>query len=125
MGDKDNRGMGSTPTKAIVEGTDPYSLHHSDHPGMVLVSKVLEEDNYGTWSRAMRISLSAKNKIGFITGSIKPPSSTDDSFPSWQRCNDMIRTARQLKGRGCPHTALTVMEIIIALKGAFTYMAFQ
>ena len=57
---------------------------------MVLVSKVLEGDNYSTWSRAMRISLSAKNKIGFVTVSIKPPSSTDDSFPLWQRCNDMV-----------------------------------
>ncbi|RVW18129.1 hypothetical protein CK203_111879 [Vitis vinifera] len=57
---------------------------------MVLVSKVLEGDNYNTWSRAMRISLSAKDKIGFVTGSIKPPSSTDDSFPSWQQCNDMV-----------------------------------
>eukprot|EP00261_Vitis_vinifera_P031368 XP_019072611.1 PREDICTED: uncharacterized protein LOC109121793 [Vitis vinifera] len=57
---------------------------------MVLVSKVIEGDNYSTWSRAMRISLSAKDKIGFVTGSIKPPSSTDDSFPSWQRCNDMV-----------------------------------
>ncbi|KAL6318234.1 hypothetical protein AAG906_035742 [Vitis piasezkii] len=57
---------------------------------MVLVSKVLEGDNYNTRSRAMRISLSAKDKIGFVTGSIKPSSLTDDSFPSWQQCNDMV-----------------------------------
>ncbi|WJZ95113.1 hypothetical protein VitviT2T_013904 [Vitis vinifera] len=82
--------MGLTSSKATTEALDPFSLHHSDHPGMVLVSKVLEGDNYSTWSRAMRISLSAKEKIGFVTGSIKPPSSTDDSFPSWQRCNDMV-----------------------------------
>ncbi|RVW84809.1 Retrovirus-related Pol polyprotein from transposon RE1 [Vitis vinifera] len=81
---------GLTSSKATTEALDPFSLHHSDHPGMVLVSKVLEGDNYITWSRAMRISLSAKDKIGFVTGSIKPPSSTDDSFPSWQRCNDMV-----------------------------------
>ncbi|RVW94694.1 Ankyrin repeat-containing protein [Vitis vinifera] len=81
---------GLTSSKATTEALDPFSLYHSDHPGMVLVSKVLEGDNYSTWSRAMRISLSAKDKIGFITGSIKPPSSTDDSFPSWQCCNDMV-----------------------------------
>ena len=82
--------MGLASSKATTEALDPFSLHQSDHPGMVLVSKVLEGDNYSTWSRAMRISLSAKDKIGFVTGSIKPPSSTDDSFPSWQRCNDMV-----------------------------------
>ncbi|KAL6348322.1 hypothetical protein AAG906_005622 [Vitis piasezkii] len=86
----DTNKTGLTSSKATTEALDPFSLHHSDHPGMVLVSKVLEGDNYSTWSRAMRISLSAKDKIGFVTGSIKPPSSTDDSFPSWQRCNDMV-----------------------------------
>ncbi|KAF7148530.1 hypothetical protein RHSIM_Rhsim03G0044200 [Rhododendron simsii] len=57
---------------------------------MILVSKLLEGDNYSTWSRAMRIALSAKNKIGFVAGSIKPPSSIDATFPLWQRCNDMV-----------------------------------
>ena len=38
----------------------------------------------------MIISLSTKDKIGFVTGSIKPPSSTDDSFPSWQRYGDLM-----------------------------------
>ncbi|XP_012832649.1 PREDICTED: uncharacterized protein LOC105953524 [Erythranthe guttata] len=90
MKDKTNDVVGTTPTKVIIKATDSYSLHHSDHPGIILMSRVLEEDNYGTWSRAMRISLSAKNKIEFITGSIKPPSPTDDDFPSWQRCNDMV-----------------------------------
>ena len=84
MGDKGNNGKESTSSKAIIEASDPYNLHHSDHPGMVLVSKVLEGDNYNTWSRAMRISLSAKNKIGFVTELIKPPSPTDASFDSWK-----------------------------------------
>ena len=82
--------MGLASSKATTEALDPFSLHQSDHPGMVLVSKVLEGDNYSTWSRAMRISLSAKDKIGFVIGSIKPPSSTNNSFLSWQLCNDMV-----------------------------------
>ena len=90
MGDKGNNGIESTSPKAIIETSNLYNLHHSDHPGMVLVSKVLEGDNYNTWSRAMRISLSAKNKIGFFTGLIKPLSLTDTSFDSWKRCNDMV-----------------------------------
>ena len=90
MGDKGNNGIESTSPKAIIEASNLYNLHHSDHPGMVPVSKVLEEDNYNTWSRAMRISLSAKNKIGFVTGSIKSPPLTNDSFSSWRQCNDMV-----------------------------------
>ena len=83
MIDKGNDGTRPTPSQATVEASDTFPLHHSDHPDMILVSKVLEGDNYSTWSRALRISLSAKNKIGFVTGSIKPPFATNNAFSSW------------------------------------------
>nr|XP_008350467.1 TMV resistance protein N-like [Malus domestica] len=38
----------------------------ADHPSMMLVSKPLKGNNHSTWSRAMRISLSAKNKLSFV-----------------------------------------------------------
>ena len=49
----------------------PLFLHNLDQPGLLLVSKRLNGDNYNSWHRAMKISLSAKNKTGFITGEIK------------------------------------------------------
>ncbi|KAM1677882.1 hypothetical protein ACFXTI_038146 [Malus domestica] len=72
--------------------TNPFYLHHSDHPNLVLVSKRLNGDNYTTWARGMHISLSAKNKLGFITGDIEEPSASKDpdAHASWRRCNDMI-----------------------------------
>ena len=72
--------------------SNPLFIHHFDHPGMVLVSKQPNGDNYGTWCRSMRISLSAKNKLGFVDGTVtKPSKKTDhDEFSLWQRCNDMI-----------------------------------
>lgn len=74
------------------DSANPLFLHHSDHPGLLLVSKKLTGDNYNSWCRAMRISLSAKNKIGFITGTIKEPSAVlePDEHALWQRCNDMV-----------------------------------
>ncbi|KAB2620733.1 hypothetical protein D8674_037713 [Pyrus ussuriensis x Pyrus communis] len=48
--------------------TDPFYIHHSDHPSLHLVSKPLDGDNYSTWSRAMTISLSTKNKLSFVDG---------------------------------------------------------
>ena len=59
--------------KGINDIADPYHLHHSDHPGVILVSKPLNGDNYGTWSSSMQIALSAKNKTGFVDGSFKRP----------------------------------------------------
>jgi hypothetical protein len=71
---------------------DPFFLYHYDHPGLVLVSKALNGDNYSTWCRFMTISLNAKNKLGFIDGTIQIPSATNqpDDHALWKRCNDMI-----------------------------------
>lgn len=71
----------------------PFYLHHSDQPGAVLVSQSLNEENYGTWSRAMIMALSAKNKEGFINGTIKGPSSTSfTDGQQWKRCNDLVKS---------------------------------
>ncbi|KAB2626240.1 hypothetical protein D8674_017900 [Pyrus ussuriensis x Pyrus communis] len=51
--------------------SNPFFIHHSDHPAMMLVSKPLNGDNYSTWSRAMKISLSAKTKLCFVGGTMK------------------------------------------------------
>ncbi|XP_075521576.1 uncharacterized protein LOC142554787 [Primulina tabacum] len=70
--------------------SDPLILQQSDHPGLVLFSKLFDGSNYGQWSRAMRIALSAKNKIGIINGTIKAPEAEDDKFPAFEHCNHMV-----------------------------------
>lgn len=75
------------------DGTNPFYLHHSDHPNLVFVStKKLRGDNYTACAHGMQISLSAKNKLGFIEGNAKEPSSSEDpdAHAAWRRCNDMI-----------------------------------
>lgn len=59
------------------ENSGPYYLHHGDSPGTILFSQLLLGNNYPTWSCSMEMALSAKNKIGFIDGSIKKPSVED------------------------------------------------
>jgi hypothetical protein len=34
--------------------------------------------------------LSAKNKMGFIDGTITAPSPLNENYTSWKRCNDMV-----------------------------------
>ncbi|KAM1801308.1 hypothetical protein ACFX11_032935 [Malus domestica] len=81
-----------TSSESKPDASNPLFIHHSDHPAMVLVSKPLNGDNYSTWSRAMKISLSAKNKIGFVDDTIpQPPAKTQpNDHAAWKRCNDMI-----------------------------------
>lgn len=67
-----------------------YFLHHGESPGLVLVSQPLTFQNYHSRNRAMYVALSAKNKLGFIDGTIAKPQSTDPLCHSWLRCSHMI-----------------------------------
>ncbi|RVX10168.1 Retrovirus-related Pol polyprotein from transposon RE1 [Vitis vinifera] len=74
--------------------SNPYFTHHSDHPGLVLISKSLNGDNYSAWKRAMILALNSKNKLGFVNGSIKTPSEEIDpkGYATWSRCNDTVHS---------------------------------
>ncbi|XP_075478953.1 uncharacterized protein LOC142519815 [Primulina tabacum] len=76
---------------AVDDPSSSYFLHHSDNPGLVLVSQPLTGDNFVSWSRAMRIALSVKNKLGFIDGSIpKPADSETNLLSAWVRNNNNV-----------------------------------
>ncbi|XP_020879909.1 uncharacterized protein LOC110228098 [Arabidopsis lyrata subsp. lyrata] len=70
----------------------PYHLHSSDHPGLILVSDPLDGNNYSVWCVAMTTSLEAKNKIGFLDGSIAKPVESDPYHKIWCRCNSMVKS---------------------------------
>jgi hypothetical protein len=79
---------------SIVASEDPSSnllyLHHGDSPGSLMVTQPLNGDNYSAWSRSMIMTLTAKNKIAFIDGSLSQPSVDDPIFRNWTRCNNMV-----------------------------------
>jgi predicted RNA-binding Zn-ribbon protein involved in translation (DUF1610 family) len=71
----------------------PLYLHHSDQPGLALVSQTLTEENYSTWSHSMTMALTVKNKHGFIDGSVKQPGGDEvDELRQWTRCNNLVKT---------------------------------
>ncbi|KAJ8617408.1 hypothetical protein MRB53_013594 [Persea americana] len=67
-----------------------FYLHPSDNPGNVLVSTLLDGDNYHTWSRAMQMALTGKNKSRFVDGSITQPDASSPNHGSWSRCNMIV-----------------------------------
>nr|XP_017228813.1 PREDICTED: uncharacterized protein LOC108204047 [Daucus carota subsp. sativus] len=73
-----------------LEASQPLYLHPSDHPGLNLVTVVLNGDNFTEWKRSVTLALSAKNKLGFVNGRFKIPDESSLYFDHWQRCNDMI-----------------------------------
>jgi hypothetical protein len=74
----------------VSSPSSPYFLHSADHPGAVLVSNSLTGDNYITWKRAMKMALNAKNKFGFVDGSLTRPTLNSTDLHLWERCNDMV-----------------------------------
>lgn len=53
-----------------------YYIHPSDANSTQLVSVKFNGVGYTNWKRAMMLCLSAKNKLGFVTGTIPKPVAT-------------------------------------------------
>lgn len=57
---------------------------------LVLVSYHLTSSNYNTWSRAILMTLTTKNKIRFVNGSILHPTANDLLIRVWTCCNSVV-----------------------------------
>ena len=69
----------------------PFFLHHGETPSAILVTQPLTEDNYPMWSRAMRMALDAKSKLGFVDGTVNASMAiTPLEKQAWSKCNSMI-----------------------------------
>lgn len=76
---------------AAIGFSDPLYLHPSDTPGVSLVQDpLIGTENYNVWSRAMLISLQAKNKLGFINGACPRPALGHPNTHQWERCNATV-----------------------------------
>ncbi|KAE8732030.1 hypothetical protein F3Y22_tig00002237pilonHSYRG00016 [Hibiscus syriacus] len=74
-------------------GGNPYYLHQSDNPGMILVTQPLTSDNFHSWKWSMMLALSAKNKLGFMDGSIPAPdTSSPELLNAWTRANNLVNS---------------------------------
>ncbi|XP_059315467.1 uncharacterized protein LOC132066099 [Lycium ferocissimum] len=73
-----------------IDISHPYFLSPSDSPGMSLINTIFDGSSYGNCKRGILISLSAKNKLGFINGTCKIPEKESNLIIQWTRCNDMV-----------------------------------
>ena len=68
-------------------------LRPSDNPSNVLVSELLNGENYGHRRQAMEIALISKNKLGFVLETctkLAPTSSMAALVDHWDRCDKMV-----------------------------------
>ncbi|XP_056692094.1 uncharacterized protein [Spinacia oleracea] len=68
-----------------------YYIHPSDSNSAQLVSFKFNGQGFTSWKKAMLLTLSAKNKIGFVNGVFKKPvDETTTDNKAWERCNDLV-----------------------------------
>lgn len=62
-----------------------HVFHHpNDNPSTILVVELLNGGNFVNWSRSMKNVLVVKYKVGFVDGSLKKPTDSDDpNFSLW------------------------------------------
>ena len=51
---------------------------------------LLFESNYHMWNRAMMVALDAKNKLGFVDGTLPQPNIDDPLRFAWERNNKVL-----------------------------------
>nr|XP_033517232.1 uncharacterized protein LOC117281482 [Nicotiana tomentosiformis] len=74
----------------IPEPSSPLFLLPFDVPGVSLVAVPFSGTEFGGWKRSMMVSLSTRNKIGFIDGSYAKPVVNSPQYRQWDRCNNMV-----------------------------------
>jgi len=122
MAEDANKDLAKTDANSS-DHNSPYYLHPSDYPRQMHVNDTLTDNNYLDWVQEMENFLFAKNKIGFIDGTIKRPEADDASYMAWMRCDAMIKgwltTAMEKEIRGSVKYANSASEIWKDLKERF------
>ncbi|XP_074356339.1 uncharacterized protein LOC141696022 [Apium graveolens] len=67
-----------------------FYIHPSDANTTQLVSVKFNGTGYSNWKRSIMLSLSAKNKLGFVDGTVIKPVASHVDFKLWERCNDLV-----------------------------------
>ncbi|XP_075491077.1 uncharacterized protein LOC142529422 [Primulina tabacum] len=92
MADQRERSESSTKGgDTVMQNHDdsPYTLHPSDHLGLVFVTTPFTGENFASWKNSMETALYAKSKGGFIDGSLQLPNSSD--FGRWKKNDVMVK----------------------------------
>ncbi|XP_074343463.1 uncharacterized protein LOC141682654 [Apium graveolens] len=86
--------MAETSTTIVNTGNqDPLSvfyIHPSDVSVHQLVLVKFSGSGFHNWKCSMILTLSTKNKLRFVDGSIEVPDITSDEYKYWERCNNLF-----------------------------------
>ncbi|XP_058772285.1 uncharacterized protein LOC131646175 [Vicia villosa] len=73
-----------------TSSSNPYYLHRNENPSLVLVTPLIDDNNYHTWARSMHIALISKNKERSIDDTLPKPLVLNVLYAPWIHCNIMV-----------------------------------
>jgi hypothetical protein len=68
----------------------PYDLSSHDNPGSIITQVQLRGENYDEWAKAMKTSLRARRKWGFVEGTIQQPKEGSTEMEDWWTVQSML-----------------------------------
>ncbi|XP_070029382.1 uncharacterized protein [Nicotiana sylvestris] len=78
-------------SSVVIDHNYPLFLGAGETPGTVQIGiQLVGIENYLLWSRALKVTLLVKNKLGFIDGSVRREDYRGDLVKQWDRCNAMV-----------------------------------
>ncbi|KAL9236488.1 hypothetical protein vseg_011152 [Gypsophila vaccaria] len=71
--------------------TDPLYFNPSEGTLTLKITSILTGiENYGPWKRQMELALSAKRKLGYVTGGVTKPKSDEVKQEAWDASNNLV-----------------------------------
>jgi len=86
----DNNVVQESLESVINNSSHVLFLHPSDNPNNILVSELMNGENYAHWRKAMEVALIAKNKLAFVLGDCSKPLPFSPLAGQWDRCDKMV-----------------------------------
>ncbi|KAJ1423125.1 Retrotransposon gag domain [Sesbania bispinosa] len=77
-------------TAGTKKTPSPYDLNSNDNLGNVITQVQLQGENYEEWARAMKISLRARRKWGFVDGTHERPNDGAPEMEDWWTVQSML-----------------------------------
>ncbi|KAH9614916.1 hypothetical protein KSS87_023646 [Heliosperma pusillum] len=71
---------------------NPLQITNNDMNATKIVTNLFDGTGFNGWKRGMEITLSARNKLGFVNGSIPKPAISHATYDLWKQCNDIVFT---------------------------------
>jgi hypothetical protein len=82
--------LGKEDNGIIKKTPSPYDLNSNDNPGNLITQVQLKGENYDEWSKAIRTSLRARRKWGFVEGTIEQPKEGSSNLEDWWTVQSML-----------------------------------